>query len=175
MIYVDLFLPSQLAFFANFLCPHLPDSFLTLFCFRCCTCFWPCCVLTAAGFVWVLRAGRLSRCTHRLLAAVSSLAADCRLCTGPVSVAHGLSCSKARGVSWTRDQTHVSCIGGQILHHWAPGKPTNIVLNWPRFFYLSFLPAAPVVYKLYRTFCSFSVDPRTFSMNILKWTVNQYR
>ena len=40
---------------------------------------------------------------------------------------------------WTRDRTHVSRIGGQILYHWAPGKPTNVVLNCPRFFHLSFL------------------------------------
>ena len=30
--------------------------------------------------------------------------------------------------SWTRDWTCVSCIGRQILHHWATGKPHNTCL-----------------------------------------------
>ena len=34
-----------------------------------------------------------------------------------VVVVHGLSCSEPVRSSWTRDQTHVSCIGRQILIH----------------------------------------------------------
>ena len=35
-------------------------------------------------------------------------------------VAHRLSCSHRHvGSSWTRDQTHVSCIGRQSLYHWT--------------------------------------------------------
>ena len=34
-------------------------------------------------------------------------------------MAHGLSCPQHVGCSQTRDQTHFSCIGRQILYHWA--------------------------------------------------------
>ena len=46
----------------------------------------------------------------------------------PGSSAHGISqekilewvvISSSRGTSWSRDQTHVSCIGRPILYHWA--------------------------------------------------------
>ena len=46
----------------------------------------------------------------------------------PGSSAHGISQARilewvaisfSRGSSWPRDQTHVSCIGRQILYHWA--------------------------------------------------------
>ena len=48
------------------------------------------------------------------------LVAECRL-EGTVSVvvAHRLSCLMACGISWTRDQIHVSCIGRRILNHRA--------------------------------------------------------
>ena len=36
-----------------------------------------------------------------------------------VVVEHGLSDSKACGILWIKDQTHVSCIGRQILSHWT--------------------------------------------------------
>ena len=38
---------------------------------------------------------------------------------GAVVVAPGLSCSAALGSSQNRDRTCVSCIGRQILYHWA--------------------------------------------------------
>ena len=34
-----------------------------------------------------------------------------------VVVAHGLNCSKACGIFWNQEQTHVPCIGRQILVH----------------------------------------------------------
>ena len=37
--------------------------------------------------------------------------------TGSVVVVRRLSCSAACGIFCTRDGTHVSCIGGQILYH----------------------------------------------------------
>ena len=48
--------------------------------------------------------------------------------TPPGSSVHGISQERilegvaiffSRGSSWPRDQTHVSCIGRQILYHWA--------------------------------------------------------
>ena len=30
-----------------------------------------------------------------------------------------IAISFSRGSSWTKDWTHVSCVGRQILHHWA--------------------------------------------------------
>ena len=41
---------------------------------------------------------------------------------GSVVVAHGLSCSVACGISWTRARTHVPCIGRRILNHCATRK-----------------------------------------------------
>ena len=39
---------------------------------------------------------------------------------GSVAVAHGLSCPPQQvGSSWTRDRTHVLCIGRWILYHWT--------------------------------------------------------
>ena len=40
---------------------------------------------------------------------------------GSVVVAHRLSCSAARGIFWSRDWTHVPCIGKQIPNHWTTG------------------------------------------------------
>ena len=36
-----------------------------------------------------------------------------------VVVAHGNVTLKHEGISWTRDQTCVPCIGRRILNHWA--------------------------------------------------------
>ena len=50
---------------------------------------------------------------------------DCNL---PSFLIHGISQARilewgavsfSRGSSWTRDQTHVSCIGRRVLYHWA--------------------------------------------------------
>ena len=38
---------------------------------------------------------------------------------GSVVVTLRLSCTWHRGSSWTRDQTSVPCIAGQILTHWT--------------------------------------------------------
>ena len=52
---------------------------------------------------------------------------DPLMCSPPHSL-HGISQARlaervaiscSRGSSWPRDQTHVSCIGRQILYHWA--------------------------------------------------------
>ena len=59
---------------------------------------------------------------HRLLIAEHRLQAH-RLQqlwhTSSEVVAHRLSCSRHMESSWTRDQTHVSCIGRQIPNHCA--------------------------------------------------------
>ena len=34
------------------------------------------------------------------------------------------------GSSWIRDQTHVSCIGSQILYHWAAREAWHSLLKW---------------------------------------------
>ena len=53
-------------------------------------------------------------------------------CSLPGSSVHGIFQARileciaipfSRESSWQRDQTCVSCIGRQILHHWTPGKP----------------------------------------------------
>ena len=51
---------------------------------------------------------------------------------GSVVVAHGLSCSVARGSSQTRARTRVPCIGRQTLNHCATGeaqKPIFVALS----------------------------------------------
>ena len=64
--------------------------------------------MTAWAFLELLRAGLLSILVRGPLIAAASLAAK-----------HGLSCSAAFRVSWTRDQTHVPCSGRRILYHSA--------------------------------------------------------
>ena len=49
-------------------------------------------------------------------------------------MAHGLRCSTHVGSSWTRDQTHVPCIGRQVLNHCA----TREVPILPNFFFFFF-------------------------------------
>ena len=54
----------------------------------------------------------------------------------PISSVHGISQARIvewvaisffRGSSWTRDQTHISCIGRWILYHWATREaPTEL-------------------------------------------------
>ena len=53
-------------------------------------------------------------------------------CSSPGSSVHGIfqvrilewvANSSSRGSSWTRDPTHVSCIGRRIPYHWAEGRP----------------------------------------------------
>ena len=44
---------------------------------------------------------------------------------GVIAEAHGLSCPRHVGSSQIRDQTHVSCIGRQILNHWTTREVPN--------------------------------------------------
>ena len=72
-------------------------------------------------------------------------------CSSPDFFFHGISQTRilewittpfSRESSPPRDQTHVSCIGRQILYHWAKWKPTNSLLVNDN----SYLPR-PVVQK----------------------------
>ena len=54
---------------------------------------------------------------------------------GLTVVAHGFSCSQHEGSSWTRDRTHVSCIGRWTLPHWATSEAPEVSF----YFYLSFI------------------------------------
>ena len=54
------------------------------------------------------------------------------LCVGSVVVVLRLSCPGTHGIiSLTRDQTHVSCIGRQVLNHWTTRE------GLPQFLYSS--------------------------------------
>ena len=57
----------------------------------------------------------------RLFIVVASLVAEPGLQSvwASVVVAHGHVTLKHEGISWTRDRTHVPCIGRQILNHRA--------------------------------------------------------
>ena len=68
-------------------------------------------VVVSRGYILVVVPG--------LLFAVASLAAEHRFegMWAPVVVAHRLSCSAARGIFLSRDQTCVSCAGRQSLYH----------------------------------------------------------
>ena len=61
----------------------------------------------------------LSIAVQGLLVVVTSFLAEHRLYSAQASVvvAHGLSCPTTCGIFRTRDQTHVPCIGRQILNH----------------------------------------------------------
>ena len=60
-------------------------------------------------------------------------------CSPPGSSVHGIlqaralewvAISSSRGFSWPRDQTHISCVScirRQILYHWAPWKPQELL------------------------------------------------
>ena len=54
-----------------------------------------------------------------LIAVTSHCRAQALGCKGSVVVVHGFSCPAAWAYSQTRDQTHVPCIGRQILNHWT--------------------------------------------------------
>ena len=59
-------------------------------------------------------------------------------CTGSIVVVCGLSSSMACGIFWTRDRTHVPCIGRQIPIHCATRKVPRLHSC------KSLLPAVPV-------------------------------
>ena len=61
---------------------------------------------------------------------------DCSLAGSSV---HGISqarilewvaISSSRGSSWSRDWTHISCTGRQILYHWAIWEAHSKILVW---------------------------------------------
>ena len=51
-----------------------------------------------------------------------------------------------RGSSWPRNQTYISCIGGQILYHWATWEAPRMLV-----------PCTP--YLLYRVKCPYCSSP----------------
>ena len=92
------------------------------------------CVCQLYAVVWICHGlfNSLSRSTWLLL--VCSVAQSCPTlcdpgdCSPPGSSVHGISqarilewlaISSSRGSSWSRDWTHVSCIGQRILYHWT--------------------------------------------------------
>ena len=75
------------------------------------------------------RCGGFSRRGAQALGRVDSVAVALGLqSAGLVVVTHRLSCLTARGIFsvahglFPMDQTHVSCIGRQILNHWTTKK-----------------------------------------------------
>ena len=56
---------------------------------------------------------------------------------GSVVVGHGLSCSAVCGISPTRGQTCVSCIGSMMLCYWSTGKAPALLLERCLVFWLS--------------------------------------
>ena len=94
---------------------------------------WAALGLEAAwAFLRLWQAELLSRCravashccgfscgAQALGAWASTVAAPGLQSTGPVAVSQGLVAQQPAGSSWTRDWTHVSCTGRQILYHRA--------------------------------------------------------
>ena len=83
-------------------------------------------IQTFAGKLMSLLFNRLSRFGITFLANVQLC--DPMDCSLPGSSVHVISQARllewvaisfSRGSSWLRDQTHVSCIGMQVLYHWA--------------------------------------------------------
>ena len=59
--------------------------------------------------------------------------------------------SFSEGSSRPRDQTHISCIGRQILYHCTTGEVQILTLQ-PYFIFLQFFPTCGLVIKIFRTF-----------------------
>ena len=75
---------------------------------------------------------------HFLLLSCWTLA-NLMVCSLPHSSVHGISqarilewvtISSSRGASWPRDWTQVSCIGRQILYHWATREAQHHFRQW---------------------------------------------
>ena len=72
---------------------------------------------------WFSHCSGFSCCRAQSVGCAGSVVAAPRpSSTGSVAVAHGLAAAWHVGSSWSRDQTHVSCIGRQIPNHWTTGK-----------------------------------------------------
>ena len=87
--------------------------------------------------------GLLFVAVHGILIVVASLVAEHRLqasvvvahglqSAGSVVVVHGLNCSVACGIFRTRVQTHVPCIGRQILNHCATRETPSMFFKCPQ-------------------------------------------
>ena len=73
--------------------------------------------------------------------------------------------------SWPRDWTHVSCIGRQVLYHWATWEaPQPVVLNVRMMLNVSFLPLLFKVIAVQSHISRFDIDLNTSYWNILFWT-----
>lgn len=134
-------------------------------------CFGPCCVLPAAGFVWVCweRGGSLAVHTG------SSLLCLLLRIMSPAQAQYlwptGLAAPWAHGVFWTR-MDPMSPAPGRFPTTWAPGKPTDVVVTWPRFY----LPFLLMVCKLHGPFCSFRCRSWKFQHGYFKTCrVSQHR
>ena len=76
--------------------------------------------------------------SHYLVAQSCPTLCDAMDCSLPGSSAHGIFQSRIlewvttsffRGSPWSRNWTHISCIGKQILYHWAPREaPLHVYL-----------------------------------------------
>ena len=95
--------------------------------------FWLCWVFVAVqGLSLVAASGGYSssQCTGLSLSRPLLLRSTGSRCAGSVVVAHGLSCSAARGSSRTRARTRTPCIGRRILNHCATREAhPNAILN----------------------------------------------
>ena len=97
---------------------------------------------------WIYNlAGReiISQCVYTSIFAVVAQLLSCVWlfwdsmdCNPPSSSVHGISQARilewvaisfSSGSSWTRDQTHVSCIGRWILYHWATWEALMSIYN----------------------------------------------
>ena len=77
-------------------------------------------------------------CIHVQLLSRVQLFCNPMDCSLPGSSVHGISQARilewvaisfSRGSSWPRDWTHISCIGRQVLYHWATWKACGKVLS----------------------------------------------
>ena len=82
--------------------------------------------LLSSGGAQASHCGDFPRCVAQAPGHVDSVAVALELqSAGLVVVTHGFSCLTARGIFsvaqglFPVDQTHVSCVGRQILNHWA--------------------------------------------------------
>ena len=101
-----------------------------------CPCWWCWGFVTGQEFLW-LRWVRTLVAVCQLLIAVASLVAEQGLQGAGCSLCRGLIALQHVGSSWIRNRTHISCMGRQLLCHWAMFIPVlplivRLILDlWP--------------------------------------------
>ena len=93
----------------------------------------------------------LSVMSHSFVTPLYSTPGSCVHGISQARITEWVAISYSRGSSWSRDKTHISCIGMWVLYHWATWKaPTS-------YFYLPWIPLRGIQHNI-RSDVAFIVD-----------------